>query len=214
MATRGTQKKAKTGSASQMKKLQETNKKVKSLVERTKTDLESARRKSNVAKNKAAGNAGLSSKRLNRMEAEAERKTAQQRKARRDAKRDPIYDNLRTEDRRKPASTAQKVAKTASRFGAGSRVINPVGIALTPNTIGVGKGESRSMAEERAVANAQGTGAALQKKIDANKGKTKNYNVGVSKGGVSFNEAFRHFRSKGAKSFTWNGKKYTTEIKK
>ena len=42
----------------------------------------------------------------------------------------------------------------------------------------------------------------------------KNYNVGVSKGGVSFNEAFRHFRNKGAKTFTWNGKKYTTELKK
>lgn len=43
--------------------------------------------------------------------------------------------------------------------------------------------------------------------------KTKNYNVGVSKGGVSFKEAFAHFRKKGAKTFTWNGEKYTTEIK-
>ena len=39
----------------------------------------------------------------------------------------------------------------------------------------------------------------------------KNYNVGVSKGGVSFKEAFAHFRKKGNKTFTWNGKKYTTE---
>ena len=44
--------------------------------------------------------------------------------------------------------------------------------------------------------------------------KTKNYNVGVSQGGVSFREAFAHFRKKGAKTFTWNGKKYTTELKK
>ena len=43
--------------------------------------------------------------------------------------------------------------------------------------------------------------------------KTKNYNVGVSKGGVSFNEAFAHFRKKGAKTFTWNGKKYHTKTK-
>ena len=43
---------------------------------------------------------------------------------------------------------------------------------------------------------------------------TKNYNVGVSKGGVPFDEAFAHFRKKGAKTFTWNGKKYTTELKK
>ena len=44
--------------------------------------------------------------------------------------------------------------------------------------------------------------------------KTKNYNVGVSKGGVSFDEAFAHFRKKGAKTFTWNGTKYTTKLKK
>ena len=43
---------------------------------------------------------------------------------------------------------------------------------------------------------------------------TKNYNVGVSKGGVSFKEAFAHFRKKGSKTFTWNGKKYTTELAK
>jgi hypothetical protein len=43
---------------------------------------------------------------------------------------------------------------------------------------------------------------------------SKKFNVGVSKGGVSFKEAFRHFRNKGDKTFTWNGKKYTTELKK
>lgn len=54
---------------------------------------------------------------------------------------------------------------------------------------------------------------AARDKIAKGKG-TKNYNVGVSKGGVSFNEAFAHFRKKGNKTFTWNGKKYTTELKK
>lgn len=46
-------------------------------------------------------------------------------------------------------------------------------------------------------------------KLDA---PSKNYNVGVSKGGVSFNEAFAHYRKKlgKGKTFTWNGKKYTT----
>ena len=38
-----------------------------------------------------------------------------------------------------------------------------------------------------------------------------NYNVGESKGGVSFNKAFKHFKDKGAKEFTWNGKRYTTK---
>jgi len=42
----------------------------------------------------------------------------------------------------------------------------------------------------------------------------KSYNLGVSKGGVSFKEAFKHFRSKGQSTFTWNGKKYTTEVAK
>jgi len=42
----------------------------------------------------------------------------------------------------------------------------------------------------------------------------KKFNVGVSKGGVPFKEAFAHFRKKGAKTFTWNGKKYTTELAK
>ena len=41
----------------------------------------------------------------------------------------------------------------------------------------------------------------------------KNFNVGVSKGGVSFGEAFKHFKNKGAKEFTWNGKRYTTKMK-
>lgn len=44
--------------------------------------------------------------------------------------------------------------------------------------------------------------------------KAKNFNVGVSKGGVPFKEAFAHFRKKGNKTFTWNGKKYTTKLKK
>ena len=44
--------------------------------------------------------------------------------------------------------------------------------------------------------------------------KAKNFNVGVSKGGVSFKEAFKHFKNKGQKVFTWNGKKYTTELAK
>jgi hypothetical protein len=43
--------------------------------------------------------------------------------------------------------------------------------------------------------------------------KIPNFNVGVSKGGVSFGTAFRHFRKKGAKTFTWNGKKYHTKTK-
>ena len=65
---------------------------------------------------------------------------------------------------------------------------------------------------------AVGAGAALTrgggKKTETKKEqpKAKKFNVGVSKGGVPFNEAFKHFRNKGQKQFTWNGKKYTTEL--
>ena len=41
----------------------------------------------------------------------------------------------------------------------------------------------------------------------------KRYTVGKSKGGVSFKEAFAYHRKKGAKTFTWNGKKYSTKVK-
>ena len=43
--------------------------------------------------------------------------------------------------------------------------------------------------------------------------KTTNYNVGVSRGGVPFSESFKYHKDKGQKTFTWNGKKYTTDVK-
>jgi hypothetical protein len=46
------------------------------------------------------------------------------------------------------------------------------------------------------------------------KEQAKKYNVGVSKGGVSFGEAFKYYKGQGNKTFTWNGKKYTTDVKK
>jgi hypothetical protein len=50
-------------------------------------------------------------------------------------------------------------------------------------------------------------------KLGVKESTSKNYNVGASKGGVSFGEAFKHFRNQGAKEFTWNGKKYHTKTK-
>jgi hypothetical protein len=64
------------------------------------------------------------------------------------------------------------------------------------------------------------TGTYDRSAVDTGKPKPKpkaaarNFNVGVSKGGVPFKEAFRHFRKMGRKTFTWNGKKYTTELAK
>ena len=56
-------------------------------------------------------------------------------------------------------------------------------------------------------------GAATILSGDGKDKKEKKYNVGVSKGGVPFKEAFKHYRGKGNKTFTWNGKKYTTDLK-
>ncbi len=42
----------------------------------------------------------------------------------------------------------------------------------------------------------------------------KNYNVGVSKGGVPFKESFAYHRAKGDDVFTWNGELYTTDLEK
>lgn len=39
------------------------------------------------------------------------------------------------------------------------------------------------------------------------------YKHGKSAGGVTFKEAFRYWKRKGNKTFTWNGKKYSTETK-
>jgi len=66
-------------------------------------------------------------------------------------------------------------------------------------------------AEKAVKEKAAPTSGAARKKTKAPK--AKNYNVGVSQGGVPFKEAFAHFRKKGAKTFTWNGKKYHTKTK-
>lgn len=50
-----------------------------------------------------------------------------------------------------------------------------------------------------------------RKPVAASKSTAKKYNLGVSKGGVSFKEAFAHYKKQGNKTFTWNGKKYTTD---
>ena len=65
---------------------------------------------------------------------------------------------------------------------------------------------------------AAGAGAAAlsgssgsEKKKPAAK-KEKDYTKGVSQGGVPFKEAFAKARKDGKKTFTWNDKKYTTEL--
>ena len=95
------------------------------------------------------------------------------------------------------ARRAKTTAKTAGAVGAGAVAVDQASKATSPQKTGTPKGQMKRGAKKATPS----TGA-------------KNYNVGVSKGGVPFNEAFAHFRKKGAKTFTWNGKKYTTEMKK
>ena len=66
---------------------------------------------------------------------------------------------------------------------------------------------------------AAGAGAAAltatrggEQKKPAAKKKEKDYTKGVSRGGVPFKEAFAKARKDGKKTFTWNDKKYTTEL--
>ena len=56
------------------------------------------------------------------------------------------------------------------------------------------------------------TSSPASKGAMADKSATK-WTVGESKGGVSFNKAFKHFKDQGAKEFTWNGKRYNTKTK-
>lgn len=98
---------------------------------------------------------------------------------------------------RTAARRAKKAATTTGAVGAGAVAVDQASKATAPQKTGTPKGQMKRGAKKATPS----TGA-------------KNYNVGVSKGGVPFNEAFAHFRKKGAKTFTWNGKKYTTEMKK
>ena len=88
-----------------------------------------------------------------------------------------------------------------------TRGFDPLRLTSKPST----KSDRSTSAGGRTAKEAASANMTPPKK-DAPKG--KNFNVGVSKGGVPFKEAFAHFRKKGNKTFTWNGKKYTTELAK
>lgn len=117
-------------------------------------------------------------------------------------KRGQIQSQAKTEKyegigKARAARRAKTTAKVAGGVGAGAVVADQV-MNAKPST----KSSSGQMKRN------------APKSTPVKKSTEKNYNVGVSKGGVSFNEAFAHFRKQGAKTFTWNGKKYTTEMKK
>jgi len=103
----------------------------------------------------------------------------------------------------KTMSAAEKAALRKSgrkRLGLGAGTAGTVGLLLSG---GDEKPTKRMTAAEVAALKAN--------KLNEGIGKKK-YNVGVSKGGVPFKEAFKYNRGEGKKNFTWNGKKYTTDL--
>jgi hypothetical protein len=126
--------------------------------------------------------------------------------------------------KRTPTGQAQQRAKdnkfvskaTAERYDRmGKRKAGKVAKkSATAVGAGVTAGSLASMATNSSEPKKTNTASGQMKKNAPKKSTATNYNVGVSQGGVPFKEAFAHFRKKGAKTFTWNGKKYTTELKK
>ena len=133
------------------------------------------------------------------------------------------------------AETAKGAAIRAGSPGSGTKVVKGtttrnLGKGFGLQQTGAGKGTRAATKAQRSkvarsgakriggAAATVGVGTALtrgeRKQAEKKKDqpKAKKFNVGVSKGGVPFNEAFKHFRDKGQKQFTWNGKKYTTEL--
>lgn len=230
MATRGQQKKRSTKnynlSKAELTKLEKEAE--KKSAERQKANRAKSRAE---MKKRTQPNATKSKAELSKMEKEAEKKSAQRQAANRGqsraemSKRTPPKPgkrraavqerrkvagrdaNLRTEDRRTKSTTAKKAASTASRVGRLARGMTGIGAALQSEKLGGGRDTMKGIESRR------NEFVDRETKRQA-KAKEKNYNVGVSKGGVPFREAFAHFRKKGAKTFTWNGKKYTTELKK
>lgn len=100
--------------------------------------------------------------------------------------------------------TAASLATMIPKKDTGKATAKPNKGTPIQEDLGSGRRKAkRSEAADKVLKNLRKAGAAK---------KEPNFNVGVSKGGVSFNKAFAHFRKKGNKTFTWNGKKYTTEL--
>ena len=112
-----------------------------------------------------------------------------------------------------------KLAKERLDGRAGAKVTKGRLNLLTPKAAKADTKTTKQVDTKAAQAKRKASDAMSSKKktpsapTSRSKAPAKKYNVGVSKGGVSFKEAFKHFR-KGQSTFTWNGTKYTTELEK
>ena len=105
-------------------------------------------------------------------------------------------------------STAQKLLLAAATTGLASGV-DP----SKPKKSAADTKPSKTSDQARDEARSRTRNSGTYERSTISRKEPKKYNVGVSKGGVPFREAFAYFRKKGAKTFTWNGKKYTTKLK-
>lgn len=143
---------------------------------------------------------------------------------------DPKTDTLADKRRRQRSRVKNKVSKNKKSYSPGFIEMAVTFLNKTPREAGLfdaspksakGRAQAKKLKDDIRDAGTKRniqevisrSEKAAKKKADAPKG-DKKFNVGVSKGGVPFKEAFAHFRKKGAKTFTWNGKKYTTELAK
>ena len=148
---------------------------------------------------------------------------------------DPKTDTLADKRRRQRRQIKDKVSKNKKSYSPGFIEMAVTFLNKTPREAGLfdaspksakGRAKAKKLKDnirdagtKRNIQEVISRSEKAQKKKDSFKGLDapkgdKKFNVGVSKGGVPFKEAFAHFRKKGAKTFTWNGKKYTTELAK
>ena len=148
---------------------------------------------------------------------------------------DPKTDTLADKRRRQRRQIKDKVSKNKKSYSPGFIEMAVTFLNKTPREAGLfdaspksakGRAQAKKLKDDirdagtkRNIQEVISRSEKAQKKKDSFKGLDapkgdKKFNVGVSKGGVPFKEAFAHFRKKGAKTFTWNGKKYTTELAK
>lgn len=117
---------------------------------------------------------------------------------------------LRADPKDRISTPAKKAKTTATGTPTQRKILGAGMTAASLSTLIPKKESGKSQAgTQKKTATRTGMG---DRKSARPAAKEKNFNVGVSRGGVSFNEAFAHFRKKGNKTFTWNDKKYTTEL--
>ena len=116
-------------------------------------------------------------------------------------RKDEFVKKMDAERKKREAELKKKGSTAADRKGSNAykpRTTKPKA-TTTPKPTGSTAGSDRQLIKK----------AEARKKTGVEK-----YKHGKSAGGVSFGEAFKYWKGKGNKTFTWNGKKYSTRTAK